>query len=95
MAGQALLTGDAELAVRRTCREDQRESLVLLTVAKGDVLDIAVKLQIHNVVKNNLRAEPLGLGLDLDHEVWAEDAVREPRKILDLCCPDQLAAGFY
>ena len=95
MAGQALLTGDAEFAVRRTCREDHRERFVHLTVAKGDALDIAVKLQVHNVVKNNLGAEPFGLGLDLDHEVWAEDAVREPRKILDLCSPDQLAAGFY
>ena len=66
MAGQALLAGDAEFAVRSTCREDHRESFVLLTVAKGDALDIAVKLQVNNVVKNNLGAYPFGSGLDSD-----------------------------
>ncbi len=55
-----------EFAVRRASGKDHRESFVHITVANGDVLEIAFKLKVHDVVQNNLGAKPFGFGLILN-----------------------------
>lgn len=63
MAFQSLFVGDAEFAVGRTGRKIT-ESFVCVTVAESDPLHIAVELEVHDVVQNDLGAKPFGLGLD-------------------------------
>ena len=54
--------------------------LRVLTVAKSDLLNIAVNLQVHNVVKNNLGAEPLGWAWILTIRSGPRNTVRNPGK---------------
>jgi hypothetical protein len=51
---------------------------VYVTVAESDPLHTAGDLEVHDVVQNDLGAKPFGWGLDFDHAVRAQDAVRKP-----------------
>ena len=95
VAGQLLLAGQAELAVGRAHREDDRAGAVDGALAVGDGLDLAGQVDRGDVVGDELGAEALGLGAHVVHEVGAHDAVREAGEVLDLGRVHQRAAGGH
>ncbi|VXB86091.1 hypothetical protein BACI9J_570002 [Bacillus altitudinis] len=84
VAGQALFVGETEVAVRRAGGVDDREGLVRLARADGDLLDLAGQVDGDGVVVQDLGTELLGLLLHLDHEVGALDPLGEAGEVLDL-----------
>ena len=92
VARQAGLVVEAELAVGGAGRVDDGEGLVHVAVADGDALDVAVELELGDVVVDDLGAEALGLLLHLHHQVGAHDALGEAGEVLDLGGLHQLAA---
>ena len=63
-------------------------------VAESDFLDLALKLQVGDVIKHDLSAETLSLLLHFDHEVWALNTVSETGVVLDLGGFHELATRF-
>jgi hypothetical protein len=61
-------------------------------VAEGHPLDVALELELGDVVEDDLGAEALGLLLHLHHEIGAHDALREAGEVLDLGGLHELAA---
>ncbi len=92
VAAQAILIGDAELAIRRPGRVDHGEGLVHVAVAQRDLLDLAGQVERHHVVVDDLGAETGGLVLHLRHQVRAHDSLGKPGVVLDLGGLHQLAA---
>ncbi|MNW58190.1 hypothetical protein D3C74_360370 [compost metagenome] len=92
-AGQPLLVVQAQLTVRRARREDHGASGVGLAVARDHGLDRALEPQLDRVVPLDLRAELLGLLLQVLHELRTHDPVGEPGEVLDLGRVHQGATG--
>ena len=91
---RSLLLGEAELAVGRAGREDDRGRLVRRAAAELHALDRTVEVELDDVVVDDLGAEPLGLLLHLAHQVGALDALGEAGEVLDLGRVHQLAADL-
>ena len=71
------------MTVFRTGRQDDaasQEGFIL----KGDLLDVAFKIQRVGILVAHLRAELFGLLTHLVHEVRTHDALGETREVLDL-----------
>ncbi len=93
VARELLLARQAELAVGRAHREDDRAGAVHGALAVGDGLDLAGEVDGCDVVGDELGAEALGLGAHAVHEVGAHDAVLEAGEVLDLGRVHQRATG--
>ena len=91
-AGEPVLAGDADLAVRRAGREDDGLGLVDGAAAERHALDRSVQVELDDVVVEHLGAEALGLLLHLGHEVGALDAFGEAGEVLHIGRVHQLAA---
>src|SRR6478735_547054 len=85
----------AELAVGRAHREDDRAGAVDGALAVGDGLDLAGQVDGGDVVGDELGAEALGLGAHAVHEVGPHDAVLEAGEVLDLGRVHQRATGGH
>ena len=92
VARQPRLVGEPELAIRRSGRVDEGERLVDVAVAEVDALDVALELEPHDVVVDDLGAEPLGLLLHPHHQVRPHDPLGETGEVLDLGRLHELAA---
>ena len=91
--GQAILVVQTEAAVARTGGQDDGLGTVDAALGVGDGLDRARELHLDNVVGDDLRAEALGLGAHVVHQIRALDAFWEPGKVLHLGGVHQRAAG--
>ncbi len=93
-AGQALLVGEAELAVAGAHGEDDGLGVVLHVVGVLDHLDLAGEVDGGGVVGDEGGAEALGLPAHLVHEVRAHDALGEAGVVLHLGGVHQGAAAL-
>src|SRR5699024_1407604 len=94
LAGEGLLAVDAELAVGGSGGDDQRLRPVDGAVLEGDALDVPLEIELDRVLVDDLRAEALGLLLELRHQLRALDALGEPREVLDVRGGHERAAGI-
>ena len=58
-------------------------------------LDVALEVNLDDVIQENFGAEALGLGLHVGHQVRAHQAIWKARKVFDIGGLHELATGFY
>lgn len=64
--------------------DDHGAGLVDGALGVGDGLDVTGEVDGHDVVRDQLGAEPLGLGPHVVHQLGAHDAVAEAGEVLHL-----------
>src|SRR5699024_12266759 len=94
LAGEGLLAVKAELSYDGSYGEYQRLSPGDGAVLELDALDAPLEIELDRVLVDDLRAEALGLLLELRHQLRALDALGEPREVLDVRGGHERAAGI-
>jgi len=88
------LIGDSKVNRRRAGRDDQRAGLNPLLAFNRDGEGVLREVHSRDVALEEFRAEPLGLGPHLLHQVGPHDGMVKAGIVLDFRCGGQLAAGL-
>ena len=93
IARKCIFTFNTQLAVLRTSRENNGFCEVYGTVGENNLLNVAVELQLFDILVANIRAEALRLGTEIGHELGPLDSLHKTGEIFDLGCGHESTTG--